>query len=104
MLYRNLVDAALVTTTFEVGGEIFVHNFTGHLLIDETTGHDKHIGIIVLTDEMGNLGNPAQTGTDALVLVERHTDAFAAATDSNAGKYLAILDAACQGMTEFADR
>ena len=79
--HRYLVDTALMTAAIELCGEILVHNFTGHVLVDETAGHHKHVGIVMLTDQVCYLWYPAQTGTDALMLVERHVDAFAAATD-----------------------
>ena len=89
-----------MAAAFELGGEILVHDGTGSLLRDEATWHHQHIGIVVLTDEMGNLGNPAETGTDGLVLVERHVDALARAADGNAGEYLSLLNTLCQRMAK----
>ena len=63
-LHGNLVDALLMTTAFELSGEVFVHNLASHVLVDEPARHYQHVGIVVLTDEMGNLRNPAQAGTD----------------------------------------
>ena len=83
-----------MTATLELGREVFVHNLTGHILVNEAAGHHQHVGIVVLADEVGNLGNPAQTSADALVLVQRHVDAFARAADGNAGEHLALLNAA----------
>ena len=91
-----------MAAAFELGGEVLVHNLTGCLFGDEASGHDQHVGIVVLTDEMGNLGNPSQTGTDRLMLVERHADALAGAADGNAGIDRAVLDGLAQGMTEVA--
>ena len=99
---RNLVDSFLMATAFKLCGEVLVHDGTGRLLRDETSWHDQHIGIVVLTDEVGNLGNPAETRTDRLVLVERHVDALTGATDGDAGEYLALLDTFCQCVTEIA--
>ena len=45
-----------MAATFELGGEVLVHDGTGGILIDETAWHHEHIGIVVLTDEVGNLG------------------------------------------------
>ena len=100
LLDGNLVDALLMAATFELGGEILVHDLASHVLIDEATGHHEHVGIVVLTDEMGDLRNPAQTGTDGLVLVERHVDALTRTADGNAGIDLTLFDATSQGMTE----
>lgn len=93
LFYRYLVDTFLMASAFELGGEELIHDALCHGVVDETAGHYEHIGIVVLTDEMCNLGYPAQTGTDGLVLVESHVDALAAATDCYAWEYLALLDA-----------
>ena len=89
-----------MAAAFELGGEILVHDGTGGILVNETARHHEHIGIVVLTDEMGNLRNPAKAGTDALVLVERHVDAFARTADGDTGEYLALLDALSQCVAE----
>lgn len=49
---------------------------------------------------MGDFGNPAEAGTNGLVLVECHVDAFARTADSDAGIDFTFLDTACEGMTE----
>ena len=98
--YWYLVDTLLMATTFKLGGEVLVHNLASHLLIDEATRHHQHVSIVVLTNQVSNLRNPAQSGADALMLVQRHVDALAAATDGNAGEHLASLDAASQCVTE----
>ena len=89
-----------MSATFELGGEVLVHDGTGCLLGDEAAWHYQHVGIVVLTDEMGYLGDPAQTGTDRLVLVERHVDALTRTADGNTGEYLALLNAFSQCVTE----
>ena len=89
-----------MASTLELSGEVLVHDGSGGLLRDETAWHHEHIGIVVLTDEMSNLRNPAETGTDALVLVERHVDALTRTTDGDTWEYLALLDALSQCMTE----
>ena len=91
-----------MASTLELGGEVLVHDGAGSLLRDEAAWHHQHIGIVVLTDEMGNLGNPAETGTYALVLVEGHIDALTRSTDGDTWEYLALLDALSQCMTEVA--
>ena len=98
----NLVDTLLVAAALELGGEVLVHDLAGHVLVNETAGHYQHVGVVVLTDEVGNLGNPAQTGTNVAVVVERHVDALAAATDGYAGEHLALLNTAGQRMAEIA--
>ena len=89
-----------MATAFEAGGEELVHNLTSHIVVDETTWHYQYVGIVVLTDEMSNLWNPAQTSANLLVLVKRHRDALATATDGNTRIYLTTLDALGQRMSE----
>ena len=76
LLDRNLCDPSCVAAAFEMGGEELVHYLSGHVGVDETAWHDEHVGIVVLTDEVGDFRNPAQAGADALVLVQRHRNAF----------------------------
>ena len=89
-----------MATAFKLGGEVLVHDGTGSVLVNETSRHHQHVGIVVLTDEMGYLRNPAQTGTDGLVLVERHVDALAAAADGDAGEHFTLFNAAGQSVAE----
>lgn len=98
-LYRNLFYAALMATAFEGNREELVHDGTGRVVVDETTGHHEHIGIVVLTNQLANLGIPAYTGANALVLVKRHGDALTTAADGNAGINLTALDTLGQGMS-----
>ena len=91
-----------MATAFKLRGEILIHDFASHVFVDEATRHDKDVGIVVLTDQMGNLWNPAEAGANRLMLVQRHINAFAGAADGDAGKHLAGFDAAGQGVTEVA--
>ena len=86
--------------TFESSGKELVHNLTSHFVVDESSGHYQHVGIVMLTNQVGYLRNPTETCTDALVLVQRHVDAFTAAADGDTGEYLALLNALSQCMTE----
>ena len=97
-LYRNLFNAALMATAFEGNREELVHDGTGRVVVDETTGHHEHIRIIVLTNQLANLGIPAYTGANALVLIKRHGDALTTAADGNAGIDFTALDTLGQGM------
>ena len=96
----NLVHTLLVASALKGCGEELVHNLTSHIVVDKATWHHEYIGIVVLTDEMSNLRNPAQTSTYLLVLVQRDADTFTRATDSNARINLATLDTLSQCMTE----
>ena len=81
-------------------GEELVHDLAGHVFINEAARHHQHVGIVMLADEVGDFGNPAEAGTNTLVFVECHVDAFARTADGNAGEHLACLDAASEGVTE----
>ena len=98
--YRNLIDATLMTAAFELRIEEFIHNLLCHVVVYETSWHDKHIGIVVLADEMSNLWYPTQTGPNGLMLVQSHVDALTAAADGYSREYLSLLDAFCKGMSE----
>ena len=74
---RYFINAFLMPSAFEGGGKELVHNLTCHIIVDESTWHHEHIGIVVLTNQMGYLRNPAQTSTHLLMLVERDADTFA---------------------------
>ena len=82
-----------MAAALKLGGEILVHNLTGHLFINETSWHHQYVGIVVLTDEMGDLRNPAEACTDGLVLVECHINTLTRATDGNTREHLTLLDA-----------
>ena len=45
--------------------------------LHESTRQDKNVGIVVGTGQTGQLDVPAQRGSDALMLVERHGYAVA---------------------------
>ena len=100
LLNGNLIYTLLVAAAFEGGCEELVHNLTGRIVVDEATWHHEHVGIVVLTDEMGNLWNPAQACTYLLVLVEGDGDTFARTADGDTGIDLTTLDALSQSVTE----
>ena len=98
LLYGNAVNAGLVATSFEGGGQVLVHDLAGHIVVDETAGHYKYVGIIVLTDEVSNLGDPAESGADTLMLVQSHGDTLSAAAHGYTLLYLSVLYATGQCM------
>ena len=71
LLNRNFIHALLMAAAFESSGEEFVHNLAGHIVVDETTWHHQNVGVVVLTNEMSDLRNPAQTSTYLLVLYRK---------------------------------
>ena len=89
-----------MAAAFEGSSEELVHNLARHVVVDETTRHHKYVGIVVLTDEVGDLGNPAQTGSHLLVLVQGDADTLTTATDGDTGIDLTALDTLSEGMTE----
>lgn len=97
-LKSNLIDAVDVSSALKVGGEESLDNVGGFSLCDETARHDEYIGVVVLAGESGYLGHPNQGGAYHLMFVERHRNAFAAATNGNAALTLAVFHSAGQGM------
>ena len=85
-----------MTTSSKLCVEEFVKTLAAYVFADETTGEDNHVGVVVLANEVSNLGLPNKTGTDALVLVEGHGDAFARTAHGDARIYFAFLDAFSQ--------
>ena len=88
----DFVDATLVATAFEIGAEENVDNGNGFVIAQESSRERQHIGIVVATREACNLRSPAECRANALVLVERHVDAFAATADSYSWITLAAFD------------
>ena len=89
-----------MASAFEGGSKELVHNLTGHIVVDKTTWHHEYVGIVVLTDEMCNLWDPAQTSAYLLVLVECDADTLTTTTDGNAGINLTTLDTFGQSVTK----
>ena len=84
--------AALVAAALKFGGEEDLNDALGHIFADHAGAHGEHIGVVVAADQRGDLGLPAQSGADPLVLVERHGHAFARAAEGDALRQLARLD------------
>lgn len=98
LFHGDVVNACLVMSSGKRCLEEFVETQATCLLADETTWEYNDVGIVVLADEMSNLRFPNQAGTDALVLVEGHGDAFTAAAHGNTGGYFSFLNAFGQCM------
>ena len=99
-MYRYAVNAELMATALKGGVQILVHDLAGHVGIDKTAGHDQYVGIIVLADEVSNLGDPAESGADALMLVQGHGDSLSAAAHGYTLLYLTVLYTAGQCVAE----
>ena len=96
LLQWYFFNSLLVASTFKFSGKILVHNLACSLFGDKASGHDQHVGIVVLSYQMGYLWTPAQAGSYLLVLVQCHGNAFAAATDGYARIHFAALYAFSQ--------
>ena len=85
-LFANgyLLYSSLMASAFKRSREKLVHNGIGLHVGHEAAGHDKHIGIVVLACQLGNVGPPAKSRPDALVLVQGHGDAVSASADGDA--------------------
>lgn len=92
----DVFNALLMTTSSKLCVEEFVETLAAYVFADETTGEDDDVGVVVLSNEVSNLWLPNKTGTDALMLVEGHGDAFARTAHSDAWIYFAFLDAFSQ--------
>src|SRR5574344_1587601 len=100
LFYRNFVYTALVASTLKICGEIFIHNLFCHIIVYESSRHDKYVGIVVLTCKVSYLRYPAKCCTYALMLVERHAYAFSASAYSNAWVTFATFHSVSQSVTE----
>ena len=89
-----------MAAAFESSGEELVHNFSSHIVVDETTWHYQNVGVVVLTNEMSDLRNPAQTSTYLLVLVQRNANTLTRTADSDTRINLATFNALSQCVTE----
>ena len=89
-----------MASAFEPGGEVGVEHLDGLVVGDEARREDDDIGIVVAADQRGDLGVPAKTCTDPLVLVERHGHPFARAAERDAAFHFALLDGLGQRVCE----
>ena len=95
----NGFDALLMATSCKFCVEEFVEALAAYVFADETTGEDDDVGVVVLTDEVGNLWLSNKSGTDALVLVEGHAYSLATATDSNSDFHVSAIYCLTQFMS-----
>lgn len=75
--YGDLVDTALMATSFERCVEVCVEDLKGEFVGDETGREDEDVGVVVLLCEGCELREPAEGGADSLMFVERHLDTVA---------------------------
>ena len=94
----DAVNTSLMATALKGGVQVLVHYLAGHVGVDETAGHYQDVGIVVLTDKVGYLRNPAQAGADALMLVQSHGDTLSAAAHGYTLLYLTVLYTAGQSV------
>ena len=83
LLHGNLLDAAQVPASLELGSEEGFHDVGSRGGINEPPGHYEYVGIVVLAGQPGNFGNPAKGGPYPGMVVECHVDAVSTATDGD---------------------
>ena len=84
ILNRNLLDTALMTTTFKCGCKELVHYGFSRLVVYKATRKNQYICIVVLTNKAGNLNTPCQSCANCLMLVQANRHTFSTAAYSNA--------------------
>ena len=89
-----------MTTAFESLVQPCVCDFNHSLERDEAGRHHEYVSIVVLLDELADFWSPTESCTDALVLVEGHSDAVAGAAECDAEVNLSILYSRCHGMSD----
>ena len=99
-LNGDLLDATLMTATFEGGGEELVEDLLGGLVIDETAWQNEAVGVVMLADELSDVLAPGKAGAYTLMLVQGHDHSLTAAADGDTGIDLTALDGFCQRMGE----
>ena len=92
LYYRDFVDAALVSATFEGSVEIYIDDAECGFFVNEPGGHDKDVGIVVFACKSGDVLGPREGGADALVLVEGDVDAVACAAHCDAAVEFSAFD------------
>ena len=96
LLAGDVLDALLMTASGKLGVEELVEALAAHVFADEAAREDNHVGVVVLADEVSNLWLPNKAGTDTLVLVEGHGDAFSRTAHGDATFHLACFYAFSQ--------
>ena len=76
--------------------EKIVHNGGGLFVADESSWHYQYVGVVVLACKGGYFRLPTKCGTDALVFVQCHADAFSASADGYAGIADAFFHSLCK--------
>ena len=89
-----------MTTTFQRSGKERIEDRRCFRGVNETSRHHQDIGIVVLTRQTGDFGNPAQSSTYGRMLVERHGDAFSATANGNTAFALPTIDGSTEGVSE----
>ena len=90
--YGDLVDPALMAASFERGVEVCVEDLKGEVVGDESGREDEDVGVVVLLCEGCELREPAESGADALMFVERHLDTVAGTAHCDTEVALSGLD------------
>ena len=84
---RNLINTPLMTPSFEGGCKEFIHNSISFSICNESAWHNQNVGIVMLTDEMCYLWNPAQASSNTLMFIKCYADALTTAANGYAWIY-----------------
>lgn len=93
-------DAAFVASAFEIGCEEDFDEFECQFFGDEARRKCQDVGVVVLACKCGQFFVPAECGAYALVFVDGHVDAVAAAADGYAVVACAVFDGVGQWVSE----
>ena len=84
-----------MAAAFKIGAEEHFHKLDCFVVAQESSGQSQHVSVVVASCEACNFRGPAKGRAYALVLIERHVDAFAATADANSGVTFATFYGFC---------
>ena len=92
LFYGNLVNAALMSSTFKVSTKEFVKHFLCYFVSNISTRHNEYIGIVVSTCQIGYFRNPTQCSPNSLMFIQRYGNAVSGSADGNTGITFSCLN------------
>ena len=87
-----------MTSSLEFGFKVSLQQRHGFVVGDEAGGQHDDVGVVVLPDQAGDLGNPRKARANPLVLVQGEGHALARAAESHPLGEFAALDGPGQRM------
>ena len=88
-MYVYLLHSPLMAAALKRRGEERIHDFLRRLVVYKPPRHHQHVGVVVLTDEVGYLWHPRKSCPHATVSVEGHAHALTASAYTYARVHLA---------------